>query len=479
MSVERQFSRGVAWMAVGNWIEQGVNFAVFVTLARLLGARDYGLLSMASVFVVLSESLVRESLSEYLIAHEDPGPGDLDATFWLLAGLGAILALGLAGLAPLFARAYGQAEVAPLILALAPSVLIVALNAVPVALLRRRLEFRILSLRAIAGVVLGGAVGIGMALKGYGVWSFVGQWLVLIATNAVMAWTAVDWRPGRACSRGEVGRAAHFGAQVLGLRAGELAATQVPLLLIGATLGPVATGLFSVAWRLVETLSFLIVTPLRQASQSAFAALGRQGNGAAGVLLADITRLTGLVAVPFFAGLALLAAPMILLILGAEWRAAAPVLQVMALMGIYICLNRLQMAFCLAAGRAGAISALTWVVVGLAAVLIWAVSAQGIVAVAAALVAAHYLLWPAYFAIVARIAGRPALGFVTCHILPCLGALVMALPVWWCVRAMGDARPLFILALAVPVGIAIYLTFSLALMRDRFALLFALVRGRT
>ena len=50
-------------MAVGNWIEQAVNFAVFVTLARLLGARDYGLLSMASVFIVLSEQMVRESLS--------------------------------------------------------------------------------------------------------------------------------------------------------------------------------------------------------------------------------------------------------------------------------------------------------------------------------------------------------------------------------------------------------------------------------
>ena len=163
MSVERQFSRGVAWMAVGNWIEQAVNFAVFVTLARLLGARDYGLLAMASVFIVLSESLVRESLSEYLIAAHEDAVEDLNATFWLLAGLGAVLALALAAIAPLAARTYGEAEVRLLILALAPSVLIVALNAVPVAILRRKMEFRILSLRAIAGVVLGGIIGIGMA----------------------------------------------------------------------------------------------------------------------------------------------------------------------------------------------------------------------------------------------------------------------------------------------------------------------------
>jgi O-antigen/teichoic acid export membrane protein len=258
MSVARKFSHGVAWMAVGNWIEQAVNFAVFVTLARLLGATDYGLLAMASVFIVVSEALVRESLSEYLIAARDPTPEDFNATFWLLAGLGVVLAVGLAAVSGLAVRAYGEPQVRPLILALSPSVVIVALNAVPVAILRRALNFRILSLRAIAGVVLGGIVGIGMAIAGFGVWSLVGQWLTLISTNAVMAWTAVDWRPGFRTTRVHLRQAAAFGGQVLGLRAGELAGTQMPLLVVGATLGPEATGLFSVAWRLVETLSFLI-----------------------------------------------------------------------------------------------------------------------------------------------------------------------------------------------------------------------------
>ena len=277
MSVARAFSRGVVWMALGNWVEQAVNFAVFVTLARLLGAKDYGLLAMASVFIVLCESLVRESLSEHLIAAREMEEEDLNATFWLLSALGGVLALALVLVAPVAARAYGVAEVRGLILALAPSVMIVALNAVPVAILRRDLAFRILSVRAVAGVILGGVTGIGMALAGYGVWSFVGQWLVLITTNAVLAWGAVAWRPGRRTSPAHLVRAARFGGQVLGLRAGELAATQVPTLVIGATLGPVATGLYAVAWRLVETLAYLIVTPLRQASQSAFAAMMRGG----------------------------------------------------------------------------------------------------------------------------------------------------------------------------------------------------------
>ncbi len=476
MTVARQFSRGVAWMAIGNWIEQAVNFAVFVTLARLLGARDYGLLAMASVFIVLSEQLVRESLSEHLIAVEKAEPEDLNATFWLLAALGLALGLVLVLIAPLAARAYGEPEVRSLILALAPSVMIVALNAVPVAILRRRLDFRILSLRAIAGVVLGGIVGIGMALQGFGVWSFVGQWLTLISTNAVMAWTAVDWRPGLATSRAHLRRVAGFGAQVLGLRAGELAATQTPLLVIGATLGPEATGLFSVAWRLVETLSFLIVTPLRQASQSAFAALARQG-GDAGGLLVDLSRLAAMVALPFFTGLGVLVGPIVGLVFGPNWSGAAPVLAALAPMGVYICLARVQIAYCLAAGRAGQVAVLAWAVVLLMALLIWIASRWGMVAVALAVVGAHLGLWPFYFGAVARLSGRPAGTFAAGLWLPLLGAVAMGIGVRLVAdRLTGSAAPTLLL-IAVPAGVALYGLFALMMMRDRLALLLRLVRG--
>lgn len=476
MSVARQFSRGVAWMAVGNWVEQAVNFAVFVTLARLLGAKDYGLLAMAAVFIVLCESLVRESLSEHLIATRELEPEDLNATFWLLAVLGTALALVLALAAPLAARAYGEPQVRGLILALAPSVVIVALNAVPVALLRRDLSFRILSIRAVAGVVAGGAVGIGMAVTGHGVWSFVGQWLVLIATNAVLAWTAVDWRPGFTTTRDHLRRAGGFGAQVLGLRAGELVAVQVPALVIGATLGPEATGLYAVAWRLVETLSYLIVTPLRQASQSAFAALTRSG-GDAGGLLADLARLTGAVALPFFAGLAVLSGPLVALVFGPGWEGAAPVLSVLAAMGVYICLARVQVSFCLAAGRAGAVSLLAWAAAGLMALLIWAVSAQGIIAVAGAVVVAHFLLWPFYYAVIARIGGGRARRLLTCHVAPIVGAAAMGLLVWATARGTEAARPVLVLAVAVPLGVAVYAAYAWIVMRDRFALLARFVRG--
>lgn len=476
MTIARKFSTSVAWMAAGNWTEQAVNFAVFVTLARLIGAEAYGLLAMASVFIVLSESLVRESLSEYLIAAADPAPEDFNAAFWLLAALGLALALALVLAAGPIARGYGQPEVRGLIMALAPSVVLIALTAVPVAILRRELRFRILALRATAGVITGGIVGIAMALTGYGVWSFVGQWITMITTNIIMAWGAVDWRPGRRFGRTHLRRAAGFGAQVLSLRAAELAATQTPMLVIGATLGPLAAGLFSVAWRLVETLSFLIVTPLRMASQPAFAAISRAG-GRAGELLVDISRLTGLAAFPFFAGLAVLAGPILALVFGAEWAAAAPVLSVLAFMGPYFCIAKVQQSFCLAAGRAGPITLLAWAGVGLGAAMILAAATSGLFAIAVAFVAAHYLLWGLRFRVVARLAELPVAAFLTCHLRPLLASAVMALVVALVARASGGTGLAPGLALSVAAGVAVFAALTIGFMRDRLRLLISYVAG--
>ncbi|GAB4385645.1 lipopolysaccharide biosynthesis protein [Albidovulum sp.] len=475
MSVGHRFIRGVAWMAAGGWTEQAINFVVFVTMAKLLGPELYGLLSMAAVFIVLAEALVRESVSEYLIAARDPQPEDYNATFWLTAALGLVLALLLWALAGPIAALYGHPIVAGLIRGLSVTVLMIAFTAVPVAILRREFNFRVLSLRAIAGVVVGGATGIAMALAGWGVWSFVGQWIAMIATNVVMAWTAVEWRPGLRLGWPHLRRAGAFGAQVLGLRMAELAVVQMPTLLIGATLGPLATGLYSVSWRLVETLTFLISTPLRMVSQPAFAAVAREG-GRAGELLLDIARLTGVVAFPFFVGLAVVAEPALRLFFGTEWLGAAPVLSVLAFLGLYFAIALVQQSFCLAAGRAGAITLLTWANVALGAVLMLGAARWGLVAITAAFVAAHYLLWPLRYRLVARIGGMDAAPLVNCNIVPALATAVMAGAVILVHRALAAAPLGLDLALSILAGIVVFAALTLLLMRDRLSLALSYIR---
>lgn len=474
MAVHHQFGRGVAWMAIGNWTEQAVNFAVFVVLARVLGAESFGLLAMASVFVVLAEFLVRESVSEWLIAAQDPRPADLNAAFFLLITLGGALAAGLWFASEAIARAYGTADVADLVRLLAVTVLLIAPTAVPVALLRRRMQFRLLALRAIAGVVAGGAVGIGMALAGYGVWSLAGQRIAQVAVNVALAWAGTGWAPGLALRGADWRGIGGFGSKVVGLRAAELATVQAPVLVIGGLLGPVAAGLYSIAWRLVETLSFLIVTPLRMASQPAFADLAR-GRGRPGELLRDIAALTGPLAFPVFLGVAALAPQVLAVVFGANWVAAAPALRVLSLVGIAICIEKVQLSFGLALGQAGGLAAIAWLAAVLTFVTGWALAPQGIEAVAAGFALSVWVALALRLMMTARLGGLPARSLAAVHLLPAAAAAVMAAAVMAFARLPLDwPQPLVLLA-GIALGATLYGLAAALVMRDRIALALALV----
>ncbi len=477
-AVRQKFGRGVAWMAMGNWTEQAVNFAVFVALARILDSAAFGLMAMASVVIVLAEFLVRETLTEHLIADDAPGDEDFNAVFWALAVLGTVLTAVILALARPIAEAYGEALVAPLIVWMVPSILMTALTAVPVAVLRRELAFRSLSLRAIMGVIGGGLVGLGMAFAGYGVWALVGQRVVQVLVNALVAWIAMPWRPGLRTSRLHLHRVLRIGSQAMLLRASELAITQVPTVVLGRVLGPVATGYYTVAWRLIETASFLIVTPLRMASQPAFAALRREGQGGHAQLLTDISRLASFLAFPAFAGLAALAKPMLLLVFGPGWSPSTLPLMVLAASGAYYCVEKVQLSFGLAMGRAGAFAALGWASVA-ALFLVCEVAVRwGTPAVAAGFVGTLLVFWPFRVAILSRLSGASVPVLFRPHVLPLLGAVPMALLVVPIPDALWDtfpgARPVVVILIGVLAGVALYAVYTLLLMRPRLRLLLSL-----
>ncbi|MCA8880220.1 MAG: oligosaccharide flippase family protein [Rhodobacteraceae bacterium] len=479
MTIERKFTRGVAWMAFGNWTEQAINFAVFALLARLLGAGAFGLLAMASALVILSEALVRESLSEYVIAAPDLSEEDLNAVFWLLAGLGVFLSLVLAAVAVPVANFYGEPALVPVVRALAPLVFVKSLDAVPAGILRRDLNLRTLSIRAVAGVVAGGVVGIGLALSGAGIWALVGHRAATVITNVFLAWTATPWRPGFRARTTRLREMIRFGVHILGLRGAEIAALQLPTLTIGAVLGPVQVGYFSLSWRLVEIGSFLIVTPIRTAAQSAFAALRRE-KAAAAPFLVDLLAMTGLLAFPAFLGMSMLAGPLLTLVFGPGWTAAAAALSPLSLYGIYLCLGLIEQAFCLALGRVGYLAALGWIAAGTAAAVAYLSSPGGLPAMTGAFVAVYYVLWLARIWFVARLADLEAGSLLRLHAVPATAGLTMAAVVWAVLQTLGAGPPVVAIGLGALSGAAVYGAIAWYTMRDRLMLLrsyVAMTRG--
>lgn len=477
MVLGRRLTVGVVWMFAGIGVEQVCGFLIVIVLARILQAEAFGLFMMAMLFVIFAEFLVRDTIGDALIALKEVEDGHLDAVFWALIGCSSAVAACLALLAWPISLAYSEPLVADFLYWLWPTVTMIALGGVPTGLLRRRLEFRALALSATLGVMLGGVAGIAMALLGYGPWSLVGQRLVQVFFNNLIVWLAVGWRPGFRATRRHFRDIRTFGVNILGLRAMEVVSLQTPTFVIGYTLGPAALGHFTIAWRIIEATAFVLITPVRIVAQPAFAELQR-ATGFARDLLRDISEASGLVAFATFLGLGAVAGPTIRVLFGAGWEPAVPVLQVLCLIGMFLAIERLQQAFCLAMGHVGKLFALSAGEVVLGAALMLAASRWGLVAVAAGFTARYYLLWPIRFYIVKKLADVAIRKYLGLFLLPLAAAGVMAGAVVGWQQVMADRLPgPLLLASAIAVGVAVYAAIAWIAMPDRVRRLIAFAKS--
>lgn len=470
MSEDRKkVGASIAWMAMGNWVEQGFNVLVFIILARLLGVDAFGFIAMAAAIVILCEFLLRETLTEYLVASPDEEQSHIDAVFFSLLGFSAILFGGLWFSADGIASLYNQDIVAPLVQYLGVSVILVALGAVPASLLRRHMQFKVLAIRAVAGVVVGGVVAIWMALAGYGVWALVAQRVTLLAVNTVLAWAAVSWRPTWSFSVSAFREIFGLGRSVLALRGAQIARVQVPMALIGALLGPTVLGFFSLAWRLVEIASFLVSTAMRMVSQSAFAAQMRAGRPS-DTLLIELSRLSGWIAIPALTGLSVLAVPVVALVFGEKWSLAASALSIIGVVGAYLAIEMIHQSYCLAARKIGSMAAVAWTEVAVGAGCVIALHGYGLIGVCYGFVASFLALWIIRFGIVSRLSGVSIVSLLRQHIPPALASGVMAVIVILVIRLVPHWSDLATIALGSAIGAAIYVGLSFAVMPGRIAL---------
>ena len=72
---------------------------------------------------------------------------------------------------------------------------IASINSVQQAFVSKRMMFKKFFLATLLGTIVSAIVGIWMALKGYGAWALVGQYLCNVSIDTIMLFITVEWRP--------------------------------------------------------------------------------------------------------------------------------------------------------------------------------------------------------------------------------------------------------------------------------------------
>lgn len=437
---------GIKWKGTSLLLREGSRLAVGILLARLLTPDEWGLAGMALVVSALLSMLTDLSLPAALVQRPSISEADRSTMFWTSLGLGVLMmTVGIAS-SGLVADFFGEPDVQPLFAALSVGFLIASLEKVPGALLTRDLAFRSLEVRQIAATVAGAAVALTLALAGAGAWAIIGNALAVTSVSCALLWTFTRWRPRLTFQRESFRSLTGFGVTYLGSQLLMYVQLNADKLLVGRVLGASSLGTYSFAYQLMFTPVLNVAYPLQTVLFPAFATIQENAKRLNDAWLRS-KRLAVAIMAPAFLAMLVTAPDLVQTIFGDRWSGAVPVLQLLCIAGIAYSLGTANALLLLSTGRVRTLFRLTLLVTvtttGAAALgLLW-----GIVGVAAAYAAAHWLLAPLELWITTRAASF--------RLLPAMRATFSPLPFAFAAALLALALQLALVQLDVAAGIRI------------------------
>lgn len=328
MNIRARTGTAMSWTAIQGWGGQIIGLIVYALLARYLEPTDFGLVAMAMVFIAFTQIFVEQGLSVALIQRKDITDEHLNTAFWTNVVAGVILSILGMGAAAIVSNIVNQPKLLPVLQAISLTLAINSLVSVQMAIFRRNLNYKPLAYSAFASTVIGGIVGVVMAVNGYGVWSLVGQQIVTRITHVLALWYQSDWRPKLSWRKKEFFHLYQYSINILGINILEYFNRYADNFLIGYFLGLELLGYYTLAYKFYQTLIGLLSG---LASGVSFSVLSSIQTNIPKVRSAfyEMNAIMSFVAFPIFIGAGLLAPELFGIVFGPEWEKSVIVFQIL------------------------------------------------------------------------------------------------------------------------------------------------------
>jgi len=183
------------WRLLERIGAQGVTFVVSIVLARLLDPTIYGTIALVTVFTTIMQVFVDSGLGNALIQKKDADDLDFSTVFYFNIVACTVLYAIMFFCAPLIASFYERPELTPIVRVLSLTLVISGVKNIQQAYVSKNMLFKRFFYSTIGGTIGAAAVGIGMAIAGFGVWALVAQSLFNSLVGTVILWFTVKWRP--------------------------------------------------------------------------------------------------------------------------------------------------------------------------------------------------------------------------------------------------------------------------------------------
>jgi O-antigen/teichoic acid export membrane protein len=311
----------------------GANFVLrivsLMVLARLLSPKDFGLVGMVTAFTGILTLLRDFGLSSAAIQRANVTEEQVSTLFWINIGLGVLLGLISAAMAPAIAAFYSEPRLFGVTVVLALGFLFNAAGTQHSALLQRHMRFTALAVISVISFLAGTVIAIGCAEAGFGYWALVAMSISSTLVGTLCLWLATGWVPKMPQRGAGVRSMMVFGGTMTlnGILA--YAAYNAEKVLIGRFWGADAIGIYGRAYQLVNIPTENLNSTVGEVAFSALSRLQDDPVRLRSYFLKGFTLVLGLT-LPITIACALFADDLVFVVLGPKWGDAAAIVRLLA-----------------------------------------------------------------------------------------------------------------------------------------------------
>jgi len=349
-SLRSKTGKALAWDLFGNYGGQISGFIISIFLARLLSPEEFGLVGMSMVFIAILQIFKDVGFASALVQNENNTSLTYSSVFYLNIALGAILTILIYFAAPWIGKFYENKEVTELVRLFSVTFFISSFNIVQQTILRKDLNFKVLTIRSLIGQILAGIIAIYFAFQGFGVYALVIQRIFGSIITTAILWKVSNWYPKIEFSWLEVKKLTGFSAYVFFATSVNTLMKQADTLIIGKLFTPATLGFFSRANSLNSLINKNTVSSISKVFFPALATIKDDKKRFENAYIKTVNIVAGL---SFFltGAFFLVGEELIIGIYGSKWHSSVLIFQILIIKGFTYPINAIIVNSFLARGK--------------------------------------------------------------------------------------------------------------------------------
>tara|TARA_R110000796_G_scaffold252631_2_gene389338 strand:- start:23527 stop:24969 length:1443 start_codon:yes stop_codon:yes gene_type:complete len=329
MSLGDKIFSGALWSLFERISTQFAQFILGIFLARLLSPKDYGLIGLLLVFIVISQVFIDSGFTKALIQKKDRDEDDISTVFLfnLFISIGCYAILWF--IAPFVADFYEIELLSSLLRVLSLSLILNALFTVPATLVTIELNFKLFAKVNFIAVVVSGGVAIYLAYHGYGVWSLVYQTILKSVIIGVLLWVWTKWKPKLKFSKASFKQLFSYGSKLLIGSLMNTTVSNVSSLFIAKMISAKELGYYTQGTQFTDLIFKTVNAMVDKVLLPSLSKIQDQED----VLIKyskNIIKVVSIFITPLFFIIIVVAEPLIKVLLTEKWLPVVPIMQIFA-----------------------------------------------------------------------------------------------------------------------------------------------------